>query len=397
MHPSPAAPAAYEPALGRVRAFVVFLVVVHHAVLAYYPGVSVSERFVGGAMTWLAFPVLDPARWALAPVVAFFNDTFFMALLFLLSGLFVSGSVARKGPGRFVRDRLLRLGIPFLFSAGLVTPAAYYAAYLQTGGEPGLASYARAWSALGAWPTGPAWFVLQLLVYDLVVALLFALAPGWTGRLARLAAGARERPARFFAGLALLSFAAYAPLALAFGWDDWTWWGPLQFQTSRILHYFVYFAAGIAIGAAGIGRSLVAADGALARRWWLWTLVMLGAFLFGLGVVSAAVEARGEGGALLAVLGPVAFALSCAASCFGMLALFTRFGQRPSAAWREAADASYGIYLVHYAFVAWCQFALLGADLPAPAKAAVVIVVAYLASAGVASLLRRTPLVARVL
>src|SRR5215467_13007348 len=42
-----------------------------------------------------------------------FNDTFFMALMFLLSGLFVWPSLERKGSARFLRDRTLRLGVPF--------------------------------------------------------------------------------------------------------------------------------------------------------------------------------------------------------------------------------------------------------------------------------------------
>ena len=38
---------------------------------------------------------------------------FMMALFFLMSGLMAQDSLARKGPQRFVRDGLLRLGVPF--------------------------------------------------------------------------------------------------------------------------------------------------------------------------------------------------------------------------------------------------------------------------------------------
>ena len=37
---------------------------------------------------------------------------FVMALFFLVAGLLTPGSLDRKGPGRFARDRLVRLGIP---------------------------------------------------------------------------------------------------------------------------------------------------------------------------------------------------------------------------------------------------------------------------------------------
>jgi antibiotic biosynthesis monooxygenase (ABM) superfamily enzyme len=47
-------------------------------------------------------------------------------------------------------------------------------------------------------------------------------------------------------------------------------------------------------------------------------------------------------------------------------------------------------------FVAWCQYALLSAPLSAAAKAALVITVAYLLSWSTTALLRRLPLVAKV-
>ena len=37
-----------------------------------------------------------------------------MTLMFFISGLFVWGSLQQKGAERFLRDRLLRLGVPFV-------------------------------------------------------------------------------------------------------------------------------------------------------------------------------------------------------------------------------------------------------------------------------------------
>jgi peptidoglycan/LPS O-acetylase OafA/YrhL len=389
--------AAYSVALGHLRAFIVFLVVVHHSLLAYFPKVPApGPPFAGGAMLWRGFPVLDSARWALAPLITSFNDIFFMALMFLLSGLFVAGSVERKGLVPFLRDRLLRLGVPFLFSAGIVAPVAYYTAYLQAGGAPGLSGYREAWTAIGYWPTGPAWFVLLLLVYDLAAGLLFLLLPDWGLWIGRLVRGSRERPARLFWVVAGLSFASYTPLAVAYGWNTWTHLGLFQFQTSRILHYFVYFVIGVGIGALGLRNGLLSPAGSLARRWWAWALTMIGAYALAVAVFLSVLATAGQTRALLGDFGTITFALSCAASCFGCLAIFARFARRPSSAWRSASDDSYGIYLVHYAFVAWCQYALLSAPLPAAAKAALVIAAAYSFSWGTTALLRRIPLVARL-
>ena len=45
------------------------------------------------------FPVVDPARSTTFMVVIAFNDTFGMALMFFLSGLFVRRSLFRTFPG----------------------------------------------------------------------------------------------------------------------------------------------------------------------------------------------------------------------------------------------------------------------------------------------------------
>jgi hypothetical protein len=60
------------------------------------------------------------------------------------------------------------------------------------------------------------------------------------------------------------------PLALVFNPFRWTQFGPFFFQTSRILHYLVYFLIGAGAGASGLECGLLARDGTLARRWSLW-------------------------------------------------------------------------------------------------------------------------------
>ena len=69
------------------------------------------------------------------------NDGFFMPLMFLLAGLFVRPSLARKGLGRYLADRALRLGVPLLVGVATVIPLSYYATYLQAGGSGGFVAF----------------------------------------------------------------------------------------------------------------------------------------------------------------------------------------------------------------------------------------------------------------
>jgi peptidoglycan/LPS O-acetylase OafA/YrhL len=366
----PDRPADRSVAIDYLRAFITVLVVIHHSLLAYQGGIpGPGRQFAGGAMLWRAFPVMDSQHWPLASLVTGFNDIFFMSLMFLLSGLFVWPSLQRKGAAGFVRDRALRLGVPFLFSAGLITPLAYYAAYLQAGGAPGLAGYAQAWGQIGYWPTGPAWFVSLLLAFDIAAAALYLMAPRWGEWVGRLGARAAERPAGSFWRVVAISAAAYAVLDIPFGAMGWTYWGLFQFQTARPLLYGVYFALGVGLGAYGLDRGLLAAGGRLARRWPLWAAAMTGAFLVGAALFFLILAAKGPARSLLVDAGAVTFALSCAASCFGCLALAVRFAQARNRVFDSLARNAYGIYLVHYAFVAGLQYALLGLPWPGGAKA----------------------------
>ena len=124
-----------------------------------------------------------------------------------------------------------------------------------------------------AWTSGrrgPAWFLWVLLAFDVLAAALFALAPAAGAYLSRLADGARLRPLRFVAMVVALSLLAYLPMALAVGPMHWATVGPFAVQTSRVLHYLLYFLLGIGVGVYGLDKGLLALDGGLARRWWAW-------------------------------------------------------------------------------------------------------------------------------
>src|ERR1700744_6645223 len=84
-------------ALDRARTFITMLGLIHHSVIAYtYFGHTDRQSFLG----------FDG--------VVVFNDSFFMAAMFFLSGLFVWPSLQRKGIGWVLRDRWWRLGLPYI-------------------------------------------------------------------------------------------------------------------------------------------------------------------------------------------------------------------------------------------------------------------------------------------
>src|SRR6202047_4529140 len=97
-------------ALDRARTFITMLVLIHHSVIAYtHFGHTDTQSFLG------------------FDCVVVFNDSFFMAAMYFLSGLFVWPSLRRKGTGWFLRDRCWRLGLPFAVCALTLIPVGYFA------------------------------------------------------------------------------------------------------------------------------------------------------------------------------------------------------------------------------------------------------------------------------
>src|SRR3954470_14532083 len=102
--------AGRRPAFDNLRVLLIAAVVVIHGVMGYaaffdgWPYHAVQEVALPDAAVIVVFALFAPV------------GIFLMALLFLLAGLHTPPSVDRKGPARFARDRLLRLGVPFAVS-----------------------------------------------------------------------------------------------------------------------------------------------------------------------------------------------------------------------------------------------------------------------------------------
>jgi surface polysaccharide O-acyltransferase-like enzyme len=147
--------------------------------------------------------------------------------------------------------------------------------------------------------------------------------------------------------------------------------GPLSFQICRPLHYLVYFFAGCALGAHGLDRGMLAAEGPLARRWGHWLAASIGGFLLWAAPTSLIVSGT-EAPLTVRVASGLGFAVACASACFALPALCLRFAPERRQMLDSLSAHAYSIYLVHYVFIVWLQYMLLGVALVAIGKAAIV-------------------------
>jgi peptidoglycan/LPS O-acetylase OafA/YrhL len=385
--------AAIEPAriaaFDRARTFVILLVLLHHSVINY---------------TWFGHG--DAMRWLGFDLVVLFNDSFFMAFMFLISGWFVRDSLARKGPAVFLRDRAWRLGVPFLISVFVLMPIAYYPTFLRYH-LPGTTdfNFLHFWwrtITVGPWPSGPAWFLWVLLALDVLAAALWVAAPRAVQAVGQFIFNLRGRPMTAFVLFLIVSAASYLPMHLAFGDVTWLELGrfPLPIQTSRILLYAAYFLVGVGVGAVSLRVGLLAESGELAKRWRVWLAFAAPCYAAILILVYAHHNwvADFDSPPLVWKVGyGLAFASFSAAMAFAVPAVFLRFA---GSSWKlldALQPSAYGIYLLHYIFIIWLQYAVYDYSWPAFVKFAIVFAGTLSMSWGLTVMLRKIPLVARMI
>jgi peptidoglycan/LPS O-acetylase OafA/YrhL len=391
-------PARAATAIDNLRALIVVLVLAFHSVLAYLRFLPPHPfAFDIPPFAWRSFPIVDAQRFLGFDLFCAWLNIYLMSLFFLLSGLFVWPSLVRAGPLAFLWKRTLRLGLPFAAVVVLLMPLAQYPTYLQTAADPSVAAYWRHWLALPFWPSGPMWFLWPLIAVDIAAAGLYMLVRTRADAVLRLSAFAGRKPGRFLAAMALASALAYLPLALALGSSSWRQWGPFSLQISRPLHYVVYFFAGAVIGACGIERGLVAVDGSLARRALVWLVAAIASFAAWVAVSALTFRDPQTASLPLRSLEDLAFVAACFASCILALTVGLRSAALRSPLLDSLRSNAYGIFLVHYVFVVWLQYALVGRDWPGPAKAALVFGGTLLLSWCASAALCRVPAIAQVI
>jgi glucan biosynthesis protein C len=369
----PAGPAAggeRDAALDYLRSFVIVLVVLLHAALAYANfSVFNYARYVESTA-----PVVDSVRWPVLDLLILTIDTFAMPLLFLVSGIFAVDSLRRRGSRGFFSARLRRLGIPFVIAALILSPLSFWPSYLQAGIGPAPDFWKRCYTVDG-WQTGPIWFLWLLLAFDGVAALVFRIAP-------RTFDALRRRPS--LPAVFLVAIAVFAPVYVFASPYEWTSiLGLIDVQPARIPLYFAFFLMGMAFAAHGERRS------AGPERWGICLAVGISSLVpfFSVGPEAADPFSR--------LIAGTAFATCCTGVSLGLLGAFRRFARTHRPAQDSLSKNSFGIYLLHYGIIVWIQFTLLPVSAPAWAKFVFALGAGLAFSWGLAAWLRRIPAVQR--
>jgi len=345
-------------ALDSVRAIALVGGVVLHATLSFLPGMP----------PFLVAPADEPSRSLALGVLFFAIHVFRMAAFFLIAGFFARMMLEARGLGGFVRNRLVRIGVPLLVGWPIVMAlivALWIAAFAAA--HPGVAlkppSAPAGHRPLLAFPLTHLWFLyVLLLLYALVIPIRCAF-----GRLDRSGRGRALADAivaaivRFPLGAAALA----APTALAlYLTPRWVaWFGVPTPDQSLVPHPSSFAVFALAFGFGWLLHRQPELLRQFGRRWaWLLGLALA---LIGLCLVLGGIRpafAPVEGPEKLAFA--ARYALAMWMSVFALIGVCVRFLSAPSKAMRFVSDSSYWVYLAHLPLVYALQF--LASRLPLP-------------------------------
>ena len=368
-----AAPRGSPASAGRIFYLDALRVVLTVLVIAHHVGQACGPT--GGY-----WPVQEPAR---APILgAFFtvNRSFFMSLFFMISGYFMVGAYERNRLGRFLRNRLVRLGIPVLVFAGLMIPARIFL----------FGEHISRWDDVVN--AAHLWYIEHVLLFSVVYVLARRIREG-----SRAPVPAPQSAVRRTAPGLLVTFVALLGVAVACGLVRI--WSPID----RWMNLLGFFRVAVADVPRDLAFFIV---GALAfRRGWFESFpTRRGVFWLCVGLGAAAawyalalVPHRGFGLAGSPIFYLVWEELVCFGLCIGLLVLFRQFVTSQGRFGRMLAANQYSAYFWHPLLIVGIQMAFLSLPLGPLAKFAAVTLIGVPLVFLWSWLLRRIPAVRAVL
>jgi glucan biosynthesis protein C len=378
--------------IDHLRAALVILVVLHHLALVY-----------GGIPPFYYFepPTNDPLAGLLALVFVLFNQAWFMGAFFLLAGYFTPGAYDRKGPGSFLKGRLLRLGIPTVLFIFVLSPLSSIGYYLMPASLTGITT-PLTWQAyphlLGL---GPLWFVAMLLIFSFGYA-------AWRRLTRNRTPSSTSEPSPpsylhngiFILALALLNY--LVRIIVPLGQQVSLFVDFLSFPTIAYLpQYLGFFVLGTVAyrhdwfrtlpRSMGIAGFAIAAGAAVT----LFPIAFI-SLLIAIENASQLIPPFGYGTWQSAVyaLWDSTFAVGM---CLGLIPLFRHLFNDESRLGRFLSQHSYTVYVIHVPIVVFLAFVLRGLNLENLLKFGLVAAVAVPICFAAAYIVREIPLASRVL
>ena len=342
--------------LDNLRTFMIFLVVVLHAGIVY-------ESTGGGALFWI---VDDPSTNRLCGILNLILDIVVMTAIFFVSGFFASLSIKKKSGWSFLKTRIRRLIVPWIFAVFTLMPL-YKFIFLYSRNIP-----QEHWTTYfhfsnGIFSQSWLWFLPVLFLFD-VLYLVISKAKIDLSRIG-LKIGVLAA--------SLLGF-AYLICIYVLNAEGWTKTAFIDFQNERLLIYFLIFLVGSlcfrlkTFESKGKNRKLYFV---VCCTIWIPVFLYMKFYLFsmlnpGRFIVSELADAMVIRGTLL---------ISVLGLLFVVINTFRYYLNRQGKMSQELNKNSYGVYIIHVIVLGGIAWAMLGAPIPSLLKFMILTLTTYAA------------------
>jgi surface polysaccharide O-acyltransferase-like enzyme len=377
-----------------LRTLLIIMVILWHMAVTYgAPGFWPYRESRADELTALVFTLFSAI-----------NGPYVLGFFFMIAGYFTPAAYDRKGPGEFIKARMIRLGIPLLIYVFLIDPLIYYAIRVSEWGVTGsFRTFWRLWRAhIGSYRqhgpgVGPMWFVELMLIFIVAYGLgrLFVSLVAGSSRDAdrspsiRMPGNTTVGVFALFLGLIIFVMRIWLPID--------SYFEPLGLPLAYVPQYIVLFFVGvIAYRGDWFQRTSVAA----AKLWLRIVLVLILVLFPILFALSGALE--GNTDAVAGGLTWQSFAFStweefiCVGFIIILLVWFRERFNRQGALAKAMSDSTFAVYFIHAPVLVFLALGLRTLSLHPLLKWVLVSPVAIVLCFLIAYFLRKLPLLRRV-
>jgi len=369
--------------IDNLRILLISLVIMQH--------LSVTYGGIGGWYYYDGEP--DQISGIVLTIHNAINQSFFMGFLFLISGYFTVGSYNHKGPGRFLKGRFLRLGVPWLFYYLFINTIIVYVLQVKVGSSDG--SFRKfLTSHFGRFliADGPVWFNETLLIFSIIYVLCRALTktPATAVRdINRMPSNLAITVTAFSLGIITFAVRLWRPL----GWG----FAPLNLQLPFFPQYICLFIAGTIAHRYDWFRCIPIATGRL------WLCIAIVSIFIVFPILFVLGGAAGDVSAYLGGFHWQCFAYAVWEQFVGismiiaLLVLFRNRLNRQGKLAKVMSDSSYTTYIIHSLVVVLLTLAIRNVQMFPLLKFALTVPIAVPLCFALANIIRQLPLARRIL
>ncbi len=371
--------------LDYLRTALILFIVLEHASVAYTSAAGLNFFSCKDSLWFIADP---NAIEDLLLGIRAFRIPFVIPLLFFISGLFVDVGIRRYGIAGYVKRRLVRIGIPLLVIAFILSPLMHYLPCILTWRDVDPTHFFFNEFFSGKWYIVHGWFLWMLLVFEAIAVAfraLFSEAYAGIGRAVQRIAV--EKPSWIYALLFACSYLGFAIGAalidpkFAAHWEVLS--GPFFFVDIRYLVDFSFFVFGVMLGQSYGTERFKKIEEAIFTSPFTWIsiscVILLIAKLMPVSETRSFFTLWHDPALCLNLVTAPAL---CVSLSLAFLSIFRRYVNFQSAFLQSLSRASYTIYIFHLIICVWTEYFLLSFSASVYLKLAISYLTAVLASWG---------------